>query len=48
LARHKDMETTLSKSGICEFYTTESVDKFTSSASVFLKDNVKAKHICLS
>ncbi len=48
LARHKDMDLNLSKSGSCEFYTTESVDKFTSSASVFLKDKVKAKHICLS
>lgn len=47
LSRHTDMDKKISKNGNCLFYTTESVEKFTSSASIFLKKSVKATRISL-
>jgi glutamate racemase len=47
LSRHNEMETRLSKSGICRFLTTESEEKFSEAASQFLKQNITAKHINL-
>lgn len=47
LSRHTDMNKKISKNGNCLFYTTESVEKFTSSASIFLKKSVKATRISL-
>jgi len=39
LKRHTEMESKLTKRGHCEFFTTESVEKFKKSASVFLHEN---------
>ncbi len=47
LSRHTDMNKKISKNGNCLFYTTESIEKFTSSASIFLKKSVKATRISL-
>lgn len=47
LSRHTNMDKKISKNGNCLFYTTESVEKFTSSASIFLKKSVKATRISL-
>ncbi|MDR2148860.1 MAG: glutamate racemase [Tannerella sp.] len=47
LHRHAEMETRLSKNGTCRFLTTESAEKFSDSASRFLKQNVTAEHIQL-
>ncbi|MCB9018042.1 MAG: glutamate racemase [Paludibacteraceae bacterium] len=38
LDRHTDMESLITKGNNCEFFTTESVEKFRKSASVFLKE----------
>ncbi len=45
LRRHPEMESVCSKSGTCEYRTTESSEKFSTMASVFLSDNINAKHI---
>lgn len=45
LERHEDIEAVCSKNAYTEFYTTENVEKFQSSASIFLNENIKAKHI---
>ena len=45
LLRHPEIETKCSKNGQVIYLTTESVEKFSASASVFLKNKVKAKHI---
>ncbi|MDR2384704.1 MAG: glutamate racemase [Tannerella sp.] len=47
LNRHSEMETRLSKNGICKFLTTESAEKFSEAASLFLKQNITAQHINL-
>lgn len=47
LRRHPEMDAVCSKGGGCEYLTTESSEKFSSMASVFLDDNIKAKHITL-
>ncbi|MBP6230140.1 MAG: glutamate racemase [Paludibacteraceae bacterium] len=47
LFRHPEIESKLSKEGKCSFFTTESASKFTSSASIFLKKEVKAERILL-
>ena len=47
LFRHPEIESKLSKEGKCSFFTTESASKFNSSASIFLKKEVKAERILL-
>ena len=47
LSRHPEIESRCSKNGNCTFYTTESDQKFSEMASIFLKGTVCAKHITL-
>jgi glutamate racemase len=47
LERHPEMEKKCSKNHTVEYFTTESVDKFSNSASVFLNEKIEAKHIDL-
>ncbi|MCR5313213.1 MAG: glutamate racemase [Bacteroidaceae bacterium] len=47
LHRHKEMYDRISKGGTCKYYTTESTDKFTESASVFLHERVEAEKVTL-
>ena len=48
LQRHTDMDARLTKGGTCQFFTTESSQKFSENASVFLKENINAQHITLT
>lgn len=47
LQRHPDMEARLSRGGECKYLTTESAERFSEMASVFLEKPVKAEHIIL-
>ena len=47
LARHPEIESLCSQGGTIRFLTTESVEKFASSASIFLKQPIIAEHITL-
>lgn len=47
LQRHPEMETQCSKNGMIRFYTTEADDKFSTMASLFLKDTIRASRILL-
>lgn len=47
LQRHTDIETLCTRQGSCRFLTTESVEKFEESASVFLRDKITAERITL-
>lgn len=47
LQRHPEMESRCRKEGECTFYTTELPEKFTASASVFLKEKITATRISL-
>ncbi len=47
LHRHPEMESRCRKEGECTFYTTELPEKFTVSASVFLKEKITATRISL-
>ena len=47
LNRHPEMDERCSKNRNCEYFTTESVTKFSTSASLFLKDTIQAKHLDL-
>ena len=47
LQRHPEIESRCSKHGRCEFFTTESEEKFRESASIFLKDEIKVQNIVL-
>ena len=47
LTRHPEMEVKCTKNSSCSYYSTESVEKFTSSASIFLNEKIEAKHIDL-
>ena len=47
LARHPEISSALSKNGSIGYFTTEQPDKFTSSASLFLNENIFAEHIVL-
>lgn len=44
LSRHKELERNLTQGGSTLFYTTESVEKFKHSASVFLHQEVEVQH----
>ena len=48
LLRHPDMENRCIKNGSRIFYTTESAEKFSDSAKIFLKDEVEAHRLMLS
>lgn len=45
LIRHPEMENRCSKNGTIEYFTTESIEKFNTSASIFIDGTVNAKHI---
>lgn len=45
LHRHPEMETKCSKNGTTSYLTTESPGKFSSSASIFLNEDIEAKHV---
>lgn len=47
LVRHPEMDERCSKEGRCRFYTTESVEKFVSSASLFLHEFIDVQHTSL-
>lgn len=47
LKRHPEMNKKCTRGGSCQFYTTEAEEKFTESASTFLKQQISVKRICL-
>jgi glutamate racemase len=47
LHRHPEIDAKCSKNGTCHFFTTESEDKFTNMASLFLKGEINAERISL-
>ena len=47
LKRHLEMDAKCTKNGNCQFYTTEAEEKFSESASTFLKQQISVKHITL-
>ena len=47
LFRHPNIDSRCSKNGDCTFYTTESDQKFSEMASIFLKGTICAQHITL-
>ena len=47
LKRHTEMELLCTKNGSIRYFTTESVEKFASSASIFLNEKIQAEHIDL-
>ena len=47
LKRHQEMNAKCTKNGNCQFYTTEAEEKFSESASTFLKQQINVKHITL-
>ena len=47
LKRHPEMDAKCTKNGNFQFYTTEAEEKFSESASTFLKQQISVKHITL-
>ena len=47
LYRHSDLSQSLSKGSTCTYLTTESPEKFSQLASIFLENPIEAKHISL-
>ena len=47
LKRHPEMDAKCTKNGNCQIYTTEAEEKFSESASTFLKQQISVKHITL-
>lgn len=47
LRRHPEMDEKCTKNGSMRYFTTESVEKFASSASIFLNQEIRAEHIDL-
>ena len=47
LKRHHEMDAKCTKNVNCQFYTTEAEEKFSESASTFLKQQISVKHITL-
>ena len=45
LKRHPEMDEKCSKTGTCRYLTTENPEKFSSSASIFLSDEIQAEHV---
>lgn len=48
LSRHGNMENHISRKASCKFYTTEAIEKFRKSASVFLHEEIEAERITLA
>lgn len=47
LNRHAAMDERLTKNGTCQYFTTESEDKFEETAQIFLHEKVNVKHVDL-
>jgi glutamate racemase len=47
LSRHPEIDEKCLKSGSCNYFTTESAERFNASASIFLSENITAQHIDL-
>lgn len=47
LNRHTAMDERLTKNGTCQYFTTESEDKFEETAQIFLQEKVNVKHVDL-
>lgn len=47
LHRHPEIESRCTKHGQCDFFTTESEEKFRESAYIFLKDKIDVQNITL-
>lgn len=47
LKRHPKMASLCTKNGSCRYFTTESVEKFSASASIFLNEEILAEHLDL-
>ena len=47
LLRHPQIEQTLTQGGSCQYFTTESEEKFKESAQIFLHETVNVHHIDL-
>lgn len=47
LNRHTAMDERLTKNGTCQYFTTESEDKFEETAQIFLHEKVNVKHVDL-
>ncbi len=47
LRRHPEMDRKLTKGGTCRFMTTESAEKFSEAASIFLNHPIQVSHIVL-
>lgn len=47
LNRHTAMDEQLTKNGTCQYFTTESEDKFEETAQIFLHEKVNVKHVDL-
>jgi len=47
LVRHADIDSRLTKGGSCRYYTTESADRFSETALIFLHEHVEVSHIDL-
>lgn len=47
LSRHPEMDKRLTKQGICRFLTTESADKFSETASIFLSHPIQVEQISI-
>ncbi|VBB45846.1 Glutamate racemase [uncultured Paludibacter sp.] len=45
LHRHPEIDEKCSKNGTCRYLTTENPEKFSSSASIFLSEEIKAEHV---
>ena len=45
LCRHPEMDAKCTRGNTCIYYTTESEEKFSESASIFLNESVNVKHI---
>lgn len=47
LKRHPEIDARLSKNGTCQFFTSESPEKFSQYASIFLNKHIDAEHITI-
>jgi len=45
LHRHPEMDVKCTKNGSIHYFTTESVEKFSASASIFLHEEIQAEHL---
>ena len=45
--RHPEMENRITKQGPCQYFTTESSEKFRESATIFLQEDIEVTHISL-